>query len=186
MATPRARDILKVPGRLVKNPTNLAAAYPYGGTELGLTKNRSFRLRATHREIQAEEHGMATVEVIRSGDSPVFACTLRAYDDDALSAIFWITATGDPSGHKVVKSNVTGTGRAGARLSQSSMVLLHVPLAPLRHPSMLIYAAMPAIAEEASIQWSAKEELGIDVVFYCRPDTSDRLCAIGRLGDLSL
>ena len=186
MATARARDVLKIPGKLVKDPTDLAAAYPYGGTELGLYRSVVFNPGMSYRPILAEEHAMAAVEVLVGEMAPTVACTLRSYDDDAIAAIFPQQAAGGTSGHKVISWKATGTGRAGTRVSQSSMKLLFVPNAPIRHPAIYIPDAMPAIAEDASVALSSGSEWGVNIVFHCRPDATDRLALAGRIVDLTL
>ena len=43
MSTPNARDVLHVPGRLVKNPTSLSLVFPHGGTALGIVRAIVFK-----------------------------------------------------------------------------------------------------------------------------------------------
>jgi hypothetical protein len=93
VASKNVRNILRFPGRLCKTPTNLAAAFPHGGTELGVVRDMVFRPMVSTTPIHAEEFGR-TVEVIVTKESAVFACVLRSYDNDLLSDVFHNTGAG--------------------------------------------------------------------------------------------
>lgn len=185
MATASTRTILKIPGTLIKDPTNLSAASPYGGTVLGVTRSVYFRVRGKHREIEAEEWGNQVVEVVHGGYSPVLACVLRGYDDDALAALFPDTATGTPSREKVVRFRADN-GRAGTILSGNSMKLLFAPKAAVRHKAIILRDAVPVVLDDAEIAFDQTEETGIAVMWVGIPDSSNRVAEIGRIGDLSL
>jgi len=185
MAAPSTQNMLRIPGKLVKDPTDLSAAYPYGGTELGLVHQAMFKPQAKHHPITAEEWGEQTVEVISGGTSVLFGVTLRGMDNDAWSSVWPDTATGSPSGDKTIRFRVDNS-RAGSLLSASSMILLFVPEAVMRHRAVIIRDAIPVVVEDASIQFSASEEIALDVIFYGRPDSSERVAQIGYIKDLAL
>lgn len=185
MATPATRHVRKIPGRLIKDPTNLSAASPYGGTVLGLVRQIYFRPRSTHRPIEAEEWGNLVVDVVHGGVSCVMACVLRGYDNDALTSIFLDTATGTPSREKVVRFRADN-GRAGTLLSAKSMKLLFEPEAPIRHRAIIIREAVPVVMDDTEMALDMTEELGIPVMWYGAPDSSGRVAEIARIGDLSL
>jgi len=185
VATAVARHALYLPGRLIMDPTDFSAAAPYGGTRLGLTRLVVLRLGSTHKVITAEEWGNQAVEVIHGGTSLVLGATLRAWDADALAAIFLDTAEGDPSGERVVKFRADA-GRAGTQLSTKAMKLLFVPRAVVRQPSIYIRQAVPVVADDAEIMLAPHEQFGISVVFYAIPDTNEDVAEIGRLTDLTL
>lgn len=185
MTTRATKSALKVPGRLVKDPTDLSAAFPYGGTELGLVSEVVVRPRAKHQVLTAEEWGELPWDVVYGGTSFLFGCLLRGVDDDAYAAIWPDTASGTPSGDKKVLIR-DDNGRAGTLLSTLSMELLFVPDAALRHRAVIIRDALPAVAEDAEIRFSMTEEWGLRVVWYCRPDSSNRIAEIAYIGDMSL
>ena len=185
MAAPTIRRVLHLPGVLIKDPTDLSAAAPYGGTYLGVVRGMFFRPGAEHYAVKAEEWGRATVEVVYCGSSPIFGATLREFDNDAVSAIFLDTAAGVPSGDRVISIRAD-YGRAGTLASTQEMKLLFVPLAPLRQPSILIRSALPVIATETEIALRMGEEVGVPVLFHAIPDSSNQVAVIGKLGDLTL
>jgi len=185
MATAVTRNILFMPGRLYKDPTDLSAAAPYGGTALGTTRNMQFRFNAEYKTVTAEEWGNQVVEIVYGGMSPVLGATLRQFDSAALGAVFLDMETGDPSGETVINIRAD-SDRAGTRMSTLSMKLLFVPRASVRQPSILLRDALPVVAEDAAIALAMHEEVGINVVWHARPDTSEDVAVIGRLVDLSL
>jgi len=183
MAAPNSRNIIRLPGNLVKDPTDLSAAYPYGGTELGQVTDDSFRYGAKHRTIEAEEWGGQTVEVVHGGTSCVFACHLRGFDDDAISAMFMDTAVATPSLHRAHRLR-TAQGRAGTLLSANSMILLFVPLAAIRHHSILIWNAAPVISTETSLALHMSSEVTIPVMWYGLPDATGRVAEVRKFVDM--
>jgi hypothetical protein len=186
MATGAARHVLWVPGQLCLDPTSLSGEFPYGGTALGVVSGIVIRTRSLHHEITAEEWGRQTVEVVHGGTSFVLAALLRGYDADALAAVATDSAVGSPSGERVVRFRAD-QGRAGSLLSELvAGTLLFAPLAPIRHPAVLVHDAIPVLGASDDLALSARDEFGVPVTWYGRPDSSNRVADIGRIGDLSL
>lgn len=185
MAAPATRHILHMPGRLIKDPTDLSLADPYGGTKLGIFKSVTFSLKIEHHPITAEEWGNQVVEVIHAGSSIMIGATLREFDKDALAALFLDTETGSPSGETLVHFRAD-SGRAGTKLSTLAMKLVFVPRAAVRQPTIYIRQAVPVIAPETAIALATQEEVGIPVLFYGVPDSNEDVGQMGRLGDLTL
>jgi hypothetical protein len=188
MGTPKGRQLAKIPGKIILDPTDLDAADPYGGTEFGFTRDQDFGFGQKDRPIRAEEFG-CVVESVLGRAEPIFAAVLRTWDDDALATVFPDTETGS-SGRVIVHGRVKGSGvvRPGALVSGRAVKVLFVPESPDRYPWLILYRALPAIAETASLRLAVDESLGIGVVFRAIPDTSDpvRLYDIGYRGDLTL
>tara|TARA_B100000686_G_scaffold145595_1_gene153091 strand:- start:939 stop:1505 length:567 start_codon:yes stop_codon:yes gene_type:complete len=188
MSSGSVRDVLRIPGKLVINPTDINAAYPHGGTEMGLTRDSQMRFGIKTSLVHAEEWGNQPVESVYCGESAVFAAVLREWDNDAISNIFPNVGTGAVSGDKTILGRVAGAGvnRAGYLLSNKSFVLLFSPKSVDRHPMVIIRKAIPMVEEASMLQLSLAEEMGIGVVFQAIPDSSDRLYDIGRREDLTL
>ncbi|RKY16665.1 MAG: hypothetical protein DRQ55_17525 [Planctomycetota bacterium] len=185
MASPATRNILRVPGKIVKDPTDLSAADPYGGTVLGDVHQITVRLKSQSYVLTAEEWGGAPWEVIHAGYPLFLAATLRGIDNDAMAAIFPDTVTGDPSGETNVRFRVDN-GRAGTLLSTKSMKLLFVPNASLRHRAIILRDAVPVAAEDASWGLNASEEQVTNVVWYAIPDKTNRVAEMAFIKDLAL
>ena len=185
MATAVTRNILYMPGRLYSDPTDLSIAAPYGGTALGVTRNMQFRFNAEYKPATAEEWGNSVVEIFYGGMSPVLGATLREFDAAALAAVFLDTEVGDPSGKTSINIRAD-SNRAGTRISTKSMKLLFVPRASVRQPAILLRDALPIVGDDAAIALAMNEEVGINVLWYARPDTNEDVAVIGRLGDITL
>lgn len=192
MADANVRDILRVPGRLYINPSDITAAPPFGsGTAIGLTRDVEFRMGLRTGVVTAEEWGSAPVEVVHSGEAAVLACVLREWDDDAIALVFPNTGAGALSGNATVLGRSFGAGvnRAGYLLSAQSAVLLFAPLSldgTPAHPMVIVRKAIPMVEETAMLQMSLAEELGMGVVFQAIPDSSGRLYDVGARDDLTL
>ena len=188
MAAPSVRDVLRIPGKLVINPSNINAAFPHGGTELGLVRDSEMRVGIKTELVHAEEWGGQPVEAVYCGETALYAAVLREWDDDAISNIFPNTAAGAISGNRSILGSVAGSGinRAGTLLSSKSFVLLFSPKAVDRHPMVILRKAIPMVEESSMLQLSLAEELGIGVVFQCVPDANDKLYDIGKREDLTL
>lgn len=185
MSAPRARSALKIYGKLVKDPTDLTAAYPYGGTELGLVGQIAIRPNNTSLPLTAEEWGDQVWDVLDGGTAFLLACTLRGVDGDAYSSVFLDTATGSPSGDKVIRFRADN-GRAGTLRSTLAMTLLFVPDSPLRHRAVIVRDAIPVVTADSEIAMNIDEEWVLKVVFHGRPDSSNRVAEIAYIKDLAL
>ena len=188
MSAPDVRDVLRVPGKLVINPTDITAAFPHGGTEIGLVRDSQLRFGYRTDLVHAEEWGGQPVESVYCGEVALFAAVLREWDDDALSNVFPNTGTGAISGNRTILGRVSGGSfnRAGYLLSGKSFVLCFSPRSVDRHPMVIVRKAIPMVEETALLQLSLAEELGIGVVFQAIPDSSGRLYDVGKRGDLTL
>lgn len=184
MASAAARRVVRAPGRLVANPTNLAAAFPYGGTELGSTKGLTVRPFAGVFPLTAWELGGAPIEYLHRGAAWGCSGFLRGADDDAIAAIFPNHAAGAVTQHQVVSE--PGSVAAGHRLSNVSLKLLFVPRDSTRAPAWILYRAIPMLEEQAELEYAVEDEFGIPAVFMGIPDTTGRTFVHGRIEDLSL
>ena len=184
MATADSSNLIYVPGRLVKPPTDLSAAFPYGGTALGSAAEIIFQPNLETHEIRAEEFGGEIIERLYGTETALLGALMRGYDDDALAAIFQDTAAGGKTGARVV--SFPGSTRAGSLGSALSFKLFFAPLDEEHHPALLIYKAIPLIEASARLRFSAGEEWGYPVMFQGIRDGSSRVYAMGRMEDLTL
>ena len=126
MATSNARNIRRFKGRLTWNPTDLTAAFPHGGTELGVVRDLVFRFGLETEEILAEEWGNVPTEYVHVGSSAFLAAILREFDNDAISTIFPDSATGAVSGDTRPRAAVNGSVTLGGTLLSTNSGLLVV------------------------------------------------------------
>ncbi len=186
MANANVLNIRRIPGRLVKNPTDLAAAFPHGGTPLGVTRDMEFRMGIQTTAITAEEFGAQQIEYVYAGELAIFAAVLREYDVDAVQQIFPDAVAGTCGQLPNINYNVTGSKRSGLLLSSKSFKLVFSPDALDRDPFVVLYKAIPLVEETSLMALSLSEELGVGVVFAGIPDGTDRVYTVGNREDIIL
>jgi hypothetical protein len=179
-----ARDpqkILRVTGKLVINPTDLGAAFPYGGTEIGTFIRFEYDPGQDVELIYGEDRGQSVDGIFFQRDFIVaFEC--REWNNDALS--FFYHGTTAPSGNRVV--NFPGGFPSGSLLATRAVKLLFVADRLTTHPSLLVYLAMPLVAQNRRIRKSIFNEQRLPVLLTGLPDGSGRVAQEGFLSDLTL
>lgn len=159
MAAPDVANILKSPGRLAIGPTDLGAAFPHGGTALGITRRARYIEGTRSVPVPAGEFGRKSVEVLYTGRAGILAAVLREWDTDAVDTIF----VGASSG--VVTDNPkTEAQRPGLRLSDREVKLVFSPLSN-QGIRLVMERAIPAPEEAAAIQLRLNSDVDIAVAF---------------------
>lgn len=180
MATPDVRNVLRVPGYLVKDPTSLASAFPFGGTALGMTRAIEVRWTPRAKTIAAEEWGGTAVGQVYCGETVVLAAILRSWDSTAVASIF-PAASGATVNYRVQ----TGGVRPGS--VQTPHKLLFAPIALDYHPCVYFPAAVGLPDATAKLQLSLAEEIGLAGMWRALPaDSSGSVYQIGTRGSISL
>lgn len=182
MSTANANNIIRLKGRLVKNPTNLSTAFPHGGTALGMVREGVFRFGYKSKDITAWEWGNQVVDTLYCGDSAIMSFVIRDYDGDMLDA----TIPNVSSSTIIGVASGSGLKRAGTLLSVEAITLLYSPDAVDDHPHILIYKALPMLQETAELQTSLKHEIGIAAMVKAIPDSQKRTYVIGKRNKISL
>lgn len=188
MSAANVASIIRVPADLVWNPTTFpGGSAPWGGTYLGLSRDKEFIPEPQLRPIWAEEMGTWT-DVIYCGEKVTFKAVLRYPDSDALDAIAAsaISSGSSGGGFRFRPGGTTGNTRAGTSLFGDAGKLLVSARATVDHPMLILYNAVPSISEDARLKWAMNEEYGLEVVFYGTPDSSGRVYACARRANLSI
>lgn len=178
-------EIARVPGRLAWNPTNLALTFPYGGTDLGRTVNKSFRVGRRQRRITAEEYGGDLTAAVVTGTSGVLVAMSMGYQDNAWDLVL-DSSTGSSSGKKVYDPSE----QAGKRVAGG--VLLFVPDDVANHRALILYNAIPLIDESAELALRVRDRVALAMVFEAARVSNaisandDKSWTLGLLEDLSL
>lgn len=181
MATPSPLNQLRIPGKLCINPTDLSAAFPHGGTALGMTKKNEFFPNASYLPVLGEEYGGAVVDLIFTGERPRFVCYLREWDSDAIGHIFH-----NASGAVVTFDAKTEGSRGGVSLYGNAAKLYFSPDAPTAAVGLLGYSAVPMIEASAAMQFAPAEEIGLAVAWEFTPNSSGKIGQIGLPGSLTV
>jgi len=188
MATADIHTVLQVPGRLVINPTNLSAAYPYGGTELGAVHQIAARRVAATYDIAAMEYGGAIVEAVQGGENWAVGAYLRQFDNDAIAAVFPNTSTGTTTKRVGVKHwmNAGSPVRPGSLLSARSVKLLFVPYDVDRHRAVYLYRALPRVEEVWEMALAVDSRVEVPVLFVGIPDSNGKVAVVDYLREITL
>jgi len=179
-----ALDIIRNPGRLVADPTDLSTDYPHGGTALGETHSREFSDEVILREIRGEAFGSSTIEYVQAGEQVFLAGIAVGYDNDMLGKLFLNTATGSSSGR--TKITYPGSNLEGSRLSDKGFVLLFSPN-DTTQPGIILYNALPMVnpAHRISMALSKQQDFGF---FFrgIRNTTNNLVWDMAMLEDITL
>lgn len=187
MTTPNVRDLMVVPGKLSYGPSDLATAYPHGGTALGLTKGVIVSIGSHFTEeaaITAEEYGGEIVDAVQQRDFIVVTSVLHSWDKDALALVFPNTAEGGVSARRLVTG--PGSVRAGSKLSARAQVLVFTPDDEDHMPMWTLHKAIPAIDEAVDLNAALDEELGVGIAFWGIRDNTKGMYSWGRRHDITV
>lgn len=184
MAAGQASKILKSPARLVVNPTDLSAAYPFGGVEVGRANLVVLTMLGVQVRIESEPLGEAT-DILEAANQTSFGCFLRGWDDDAVQQFLGHGyQLGAVTGHAVFSS--PGSAHPGQSAFSRAVKLLVYADNPIDSPSCLIHRGIPDWTEAAELAWSRSDEMGIPLTIECLRGSVGRIVDVGRFADLSL
>ena len=189
MATANVQTVLRAPCKLCATPTNLATAFPHGGTALGLTAKVILKPQAILSPITAEEFGGTVVDVIYCGEKALVTCVLRGWDADVISAVFPNSTVGSVRGKPYLRwePGATGQNKPGYRLSNKAVKLYFSPEAGDYAVGLLIHSAIPAWDEAAEINLTDDVEAALPVAFWAVPATTTGRCyEMGFTRDLNV
>lgn len=185
MATANSLNVRNVAARVVKDPTDLSAAFPYGGTELGLTMRNRFSPNIVTRETTREEWGGASASAHYLSERGLLAMVVRDMDPDMVAAIFPNTAS--VNGHTVIRGGfATSQNLPGYDLSGLSGKILLAPLDPAAHEGVLLFNGLPVIDEDFSAEYGINSEVGIGLAWLALPDSTGRTWEWGKIAGMTL
>lgn len=187
MAAGNVSRIIRAPGRIIIDPTDLSAIAQdgtYGGTEVGKSNQCALTPLGIPFRIESEALGEAT-DVLEPNNRYLFNCFLRGWDDDGIELLrSGGYELGTTSQHSTFA--VPGSVTPGQSAIARAVILLYVPDDLIHNPAVLIYHGIPDIAEGAEFALRRPDELGITLAVDCLRDSNDNILRVGRLADLSL
>jgi len=182
MAAGNPARIIRAPGKLVVNPTDLTTAYPYGGTEVGLTKTVVVKPQGNSYLVSSEGRGEIS-DFLEADNRWVVGFYLRGFDDDALLLLHPDFAeVGEVTGHTSFR--VPARAVPGASALPRARKLLYVPDDPINTPALLVYRGIPDFENNSDISFQRKSEFGMAMAVECLRDEQNRILEIGRLADM--
>ena len=181
MGAADVEKVLRAPGQLCINPTDLTIVFPHGGTSLGALEAALVQpFKLTEEIISPSRNDVA--EWLYLGESWKLSAILRQQDDDVKTTLFENTSVGAVTGERVV--NARGTVLPGSPLSARAVQLCFSPFNPT-HPGVLFHRALPALEETAELNFSMFTDLSFAALFVAIPSgTNGRPADYGRLADL--
>lgn len=191
MTTSPSSTPFRVPGRLISGPTDLGAAFPYGGNQIGLAQ--AIRLDPRDREspsFVAEELGQQPFEGLWLGRDFLATAMLRQWTTDVLTAGGWAHAAGTGSlpstayPHASTKAPQRKTSRAVKLLFVPEEVAQGGSTTGDRALSWILYAAHPVVREP--VGFTGFGSAFLFVAWEALVDDSGRVAHIASFGDLSL
>lgn len=188
MATADPLQALRVPGRVYAGVTDLTAAAPYGGVELGLLRDVAWSLSQVYLQTRAEEFGNAVVGLGFYGEAFALSFALRSLDDDAVQRLFMNTREGAISQHRVVFGGHTTNGdRRPGTLVESVLAtpIVFVPDDVDGHPAVWLPRAVPRPSRLDGVPLHLDGEHLIGCTWLALPGANGRPYEIGRLVDLT-
>ena len=185
MASSDTRKILKGTHRLILTPTNLSAAFPYGGTEIGIARNMEFRWGARGHTERAEEHGGQAHRRLWTGDWAAMAGVLRSWDSEALASADPTYVAGG-SGNAIAEYVADDDGSRGGRFLTGVAILAVHLKSPTSQPAALLYNGLPIQNPNEALILSARREGGLHFMSEGALDATGRVYQVGMLEDLTL
>lgn len=188
--------IRRVPCRVAVGCTDLTAAWPHGGTGIGVVREPILQRYGGSWPATMEAYGGIPVEYLEAGEAWGVGGVIRTLDDDMLAKVFGNTAAGSVTQRRVVTVGPTQTVRAGNWMSERSFTVVLTPegathaksaTAPdVDAPLVVLYRVLPVMGDPLQIALTRTGDVGIRFAWMGIPDSSSRTMRMGRRADLAL
>jgi hypothetical protein len=187
VGVPDVRQALRVNGRLCWDPTDVTTGtYPFGGVGLGIATGKAHRIRSETHVVRAEEWANKAVDAIQPGEEHIFSAVLRAWDTDAIAALFLDRADGATTGRELIKDRVNTDGvRAGTMMSTLAGILYFSPNSD-SDPGVIFYNAIPMRPDQSETAYHLAEQWGLPRLWLGTPDASGRDVFVGLRKDITI
>lgn len=176
MSAASALKAMRVPGTLVLNPTDLTAAYPHGGTPLGLVRDVVISRRELTFEVTAEEFGGEIADVLYMGEEWLIVFSLRGWDNDAIGNLFFNTSLPTKSDERALSwPGVSPSGIVAGQMVGGTSSLAKIVFSPEDlggHKGVYFRSAIPEVAEELELSMTRANEMTLSAGFRALRDPS--------------
>lgn len=194
MGTVDVRRVIRAPGRLAINPTNLAQAWPHGGTGLGATNKVMLISYGASYPVTIEAFGGEPVEHLEKGEVWGLGFHMRAWDPNALATLFPNTSVGSVSQKRGVSA--PGAVKAGQWISDRSVKLVFTPEGATHAqsatqqdvdvPFVVLYKALPLLQAQAELVLARTDELKVPALFMGIRNASSQILEMRPRADITL
>lgn len=175
MGAPDGNASYRVTGRLAYGCSDLTAAWPHGGTGLGVVGTVYLSPPSQYAVAERGEDG-SVERVVYTGGRAVAGVDLLQWDADALAACFPVTTTNYAEGELVEYAENTDPGDVAALAN-----LVFTPINEDEHPAWCLYKAFPVLELNQRLLFSSYRVLSVRVMFLGSHDANNRTLAIGPL-----
>lgn len=190
MASISVNKGLLVNGKLAYGCNDLTAAWPHGGTGLGLVGSIYFQPPAGQVRLPAEEDG-GTRAILYTGGDAVLGASLEQWEDVASGGVL---STLFPNSETVGTRTVLHWPGADPDAPDLPVGGLFPALEPLvftptnvsEHPALILYKAVVCLEASTQLRLGSYRYLSVPFLVVGTPDDQGRVAAMGRLADLEL
>jgi hypothetical protein len=178
---------LTVPGRLVLGPTNLALAYPFGGTPVGIVSRARLVREQSYALANSEALGRDGVSAYGGRFKASVSAVLVQRDKTILNALYASSSTsaGGYAGANVLSLPLPGRSLPPGFVPASA-ALLFVADDQDNQPSLLVYAPILVLQAKDELDLVLNKPLEEGFVAYCGLDGTNRDFQWALLSDIAL
>lgn len=179
MGSPSGNASYRVTGRLAYGCTDLTAAWPHGGSGLGICGQVYFSPPSTYAVAEREEDG-SVGRVVYTGGRAALGADLLQRDDDAISVCF-------PSTSSTAEGELIEWPGAGVLPGEdvaSLGVLVFTPINQEEHPTFVLYNAYPVLETNQQMWLSSYRVNAVRLLFLGAEDTNGRVAASGPIDQI--
>lgn len=177
---------LRIYGHLIHTPTDLTAAFPYGGTSLGDYSQIAWQVEGNAVDITFQEQGPLVGNTLENIFGVRVVAKLVEWNSAALAKIFpsAMITTGATTGYPLMTLS-TGSMLAKIGTDRAAKILL-APDHPDREPALLMYNAVAMVRQVANVSHSLAEEWGFPAIWKALPDSAGNIYQYGMLRDMTV
>lgn len=186
MPTADVNAVLRVGAQVCYGATNLALAFPHGGTSLGVIGGPPvWRLMRKHHEEKGADDRYAgqTTGLKFVGEMVVVGLNLKQWDLATIGAMTGGVKTVSAGPQLVDYEQATTPRRPGSDVPSIGNLVVS-PKNPT-HPALIIYDAYPITPDEEEMAFAAITELMLSLIFIGR-SSGTRMWSMDTLARLSL
>lgn len=177
-------ELLYIRAAVVKDPTDLSIAFPYGGTVLGGTTAHEYTLEPVDGVITAHEFGGLPVNVLDNGYVARFAMMLQTFDYDALGTILPGVTQSTRTGKAIIAPTLANMrGRLG---TSRVYKLLVVPRDAENEPTLYFPCALNQVGKSMRAARLIESPWGVPIMATGLPDSTGRPVIESLLEDVTL
>jgi len=186
MPTANVDAVLRVGAQVCYGATDLSAAFPHGGTSLGVIGGPPVWrwLRAHHEEKGGDDKFAGQITGLKfAGEQVVVGLNLKQWDLATIGALTGNVKTVSGGPQLVDGEQANTTKRPGSDVPSIGNLVVS-PKNPT-HPALILYDVYAITPDEEEMAFAAITELMLSVVFIAR-STGTRMWAMDTLARLSL